>query len=139
MRKDQESGIFPQKKGGQMPSRYELSDEQWEKIKDFLPGREETIGVTAKDNRQFINGVLWILRSGARWCDLPERYGKWKSVHKRFSRWARRKIWERIFKILIKDKDNEYLMLDATIVRAHQHASCTKKKTTRLWGVPEEV
>jgi transposase len=64
------------------PSRYELSDLQWEKIKDFLPGRKESVGRTAADNRLFVNGVLWVLRSGARWADLPERYGKYKSVHK---------------------------------------------------------
>ena len=70
------------------PSRYELSDLQWEQIKDFLPGRKEYVGRTAADNRLFVNGVLWVLRSGARWADLPERYGKYKSVHKRFVRWA---------------------------------------------------
>jgi transposase len=121
-----------------LTKRYELSDEQWDKIKDFLPGRKETRGVTAKDNRLFVNGVLWILRSGARWMDLPTRYGKWKSVHKRFTRWASKHIWENIFKILIRDSKNEYIMIDSTIVKAHQHASRAKKKTLRLWGVPEE-
>jgi transposase len=70
-------------------SRYELSDGQWERIKDMLPGRVEHVGRTAADNRQFVNGVLWVVRSGARWHDLPERYGKYKSVHARFMRWAR--------------------------------------------------
>jgi transposase len=69
-----------------LPSRYELSDLQWEKIKDFLLGRAQHVGRTAADNRLFVNGVLWALRSGARWADLPERYGKYKSVHKRFVR-----------------------------------------------------
>jgi putative transposase len=123
------------------PSRYELSDLQWEKIKDFLPGRKEHVGRTAADNRLFVNGVLWVLRSGARWADLPERYGKYKSVHKRFMRWANSGVWERVFHELVRDKKSQYLMLDSTIVRAHQQAATGRKKgaRTRLWGVPEEV
>ncbi len=124
-----------------MASRYELSDGQWEKIKDFLPGQVEHVGRTAADNRLFVNAVLWILRSGARWHDLPDRYGKYKSVHKRFVRWAHSGIWERIFDELVRDRKNQYLMLDSTIVRAHQQAATGRKKgaPTRLWGVPEEV
>lgn len=68
-----------------MASRYELSDAQWLRIQDRLPGRVAHVGRTAADNRQFVNGVLWVLRSGARWSDLPERYGKYKSVHTRFA------------------------------------------------------
>ena len=120
-----------------MVKRYELSDEQWEKIEHILPGKEGDRGRSAKDNRNFIDGVLWILRSGARWSDLPERYGKYKSVHKRFSRWSKNQIWEKIFNLLIGDKKNQYLMIDSTIVKAHQQSSTYKKKT-RLWGVPEE-
>jgi putative transposase len=117
-----------------------LSDGQWERIKDTLPGRVEHVGRTAADNRQFVNGVLWVLRSGARWHDLPERYGKYKSVHARFMRWARSGVWERIFADLVSDKKNLYLMIDSTIVRAHQQAATGRKKgapKTRLWGVPE--
>jgi putative transposase len=123
------------------PSRYELSDLQWAKIKDFLPGRKEHVGRTASDNRLFVNGVLWVLRSGARWHDLPERYGKYKSVHKRFVRWANSGAWERFFHELVGDNKNQYLMLDSTIVRAHQQEATGRKKgaRTRLWGVPEEV
>lgn len=124
-----------------MPSRYELSEAQWQRIKDFLPGRKESVGRTATDNRLFVNGVLWILRSGARWYDLPERYGKYKSVHKRFVRWARSGVWERVFAELVRDHKNQYLMIDSTLVRAHQQAATGPKKggRTRLWGVPEEV
>jgi transposase len=71
----------------------------------------EHVGRTAADNRQFINGVLWVSRSGARWHDLPERYGKYKSVHKRFMRWAQSGVWERIFEDLIREKKNLYLMI----------------------------
>ena len=81
----------------------------------------------------------WVLRSGAHWCDLPERYGKWKSLHQRFARWSKAGVWERVFEALIDDADNEYLMLDTTLVRAHQQAATGKGGTkTRLWGVPEE-
>lgn len=122
-------------------SRYELSEVQWEKIKDILPGRVESVGRTAADNRVFVNGVLWVLRSGAHWHDLPERYGKYKSLHKRFSRWAASGVWEKVFHELLRDRKNQYLMIDSTIVRAHQQAATGRKKgaRTRLWGVPEEV
>ena len=63
---------------------YELSSTQWRQVESFLPGRPGWVGVTAKDNRTFVNGVLWVLRSGAQWKDLPPGYGNWKSVHKRF-------------------------------------------------------
>lgn len=101
-----------------------------------LPGKQGDRGQSGKDNRNFVNGVLWILRSGARWSDLPERYGKYKSVHKRFSRWAAKAVWEKLFSLLIEDRDNDYLMIDSTIIKAHQQAATYKKKT-RLWGVPE--
>lgn len=121
-----------------MAKRYEVTLQQWERIKDLLPGKVSDRGRTAADNRQFVNGVLWVLRSGARWCDLPERYGKWKSVHKRFTRWARAGVWERVFAHLTADRHNDYLMLDSTLVRAHQQAATGKGGTRlRLWGVPE--
>ena len=72
-----------------MVKRYELTDAQWQRIAALLPGKASDPGRTAADNRLFVNGVLWVLRSGAHWRDLPERYGKWKTVHKRFTRWAK--------------------------------------------------
>jgi transposase len=125
-----------------MVSRYELTEAQWNCIRDLLPGRKESVGRTAADNCVFVNGVLWALRSGARWSDLPEeRYGKYKSVHKRFTRWAATGVWEKIFRTLTQDKSNQYLMIDSTLVRAHQQAATGRKKgaRTRLWGVPAEA
>jgi transposase len=87
----------------------------------------EHVGRTAADNRQFVNGVLWVLRSGARWHDLPERYGKYKSVHTRFMRWARAGVWERLFAELVADKKNQNLMIYSTIVQAHQQAAAAAK------------
>ena len=122
-----------------MTARYELSEAQWAAIQETLPGKASDVGRTAKDNRQFVNGCLWIIRSGARWCDLPERYGKWKSVHKRFTRWAKAGVWDRVFAHLLKDRTNKYLMIDSTIVRAHQQAKTGKGGlATRLWGDPRE-
>jgi putative transposase len=123
-----------------MAKRYELNDMQWDRIGNLLPGKVGDRGRTAVDNRNFVNGVLWVLRSGARWSDLPDRYGKWKTVHKRFTRWAKSGVWEKVFDSLLKDRDNEYLMIDSTLVKAHQQAATGKGGVaTRLWGAPEEV
>jgi len=120
-----------------MAKRYELSEAQWRRIEPLLPGKAGDPGRTAADNRSFVNGVLWVLRSGARWSDLPERYGKFKSVHQRFTRWSANGTWDRMFEVLIRDRDNDYLMIDTTIVRAHQQAATGKGGLKiRLWGVP---
>ena len=119
--------------------RYELSELQWRRLEPLLPGRLGTVVRPAEDNRRFVNGVLWVIRSGMHWADLPGRYGKHKSLHKRFIRWAETGVWDRLFDDLVRDRKNQYLMLDSTIVRAHQHAATGRKKgaKTRLWGVPE--
>lgn len=111
--------------------RYALRDDQWEAIEDLLPGREGTVGVTARDNRLFVEAVLYRYRAGIPWRDLPERFGDWKNVHRRHSRWAQKGIWERVFKKLSADSDNEYAMIDSTIVRAHQHAAGAKGGTRK--------
>ncbi|WP_374952360.1 MULTISPECIES: IS5 family transposase [Acinetobacter] len=110
-----------------MTKRYALKDEQWEQIKDLLPGRMGTVGVTAKDNRLFVEAVLYRYRSGIPWRDLPQRFGDFRVVHTRFSRWAKTGVWQRVFEVLSHDSDNEYAMLDSTIVRAHQHSAGGKK------------
>lgn len=120
------------------PSRYELTESQWAHLQDLLPGKVGDPGRSGVDNRAFVNGVLWVLRSGARWSDLPERYGKYKTVHKRFTRWAAAGVWERVFEQLVQDEGNAYILIDSTIVRAHQQAITGKGGSKiRLWGVPE--
>ncbi len=111
--------------------RYALRDDQWDRIKDLLPGQQGWVGVTAADNRLFVEAVLYRYRAGIPWRDLPERFGDWKNVHRRFSRWAATGVWERVFQFLAADADNEYAMIDSTIVRAHQHSAGAKKKTAR--------
>jgi transposase len=97
---------------------------QWHRIKDLLPGKKGDPGRHGEDSRLFVNAVLWMLRSGARWSDLSERYGKWKTADKRFTRWAENGVWERVFESLTGDPDNQYLMLH--MVRAHQQAATGK-------------
>ena len=126
-----------------MQRRHEINDEQWDAIKGYLPGIKGHIGANAKDNKSFVNGVIWVLRTGAPWRDLPERYGNWKNVHRRMSRWAQKGVWEKIFQELAKTSDMEVLMLDSTITRAHQHSAGARKekaaKTPKPSGGPEEV
>src|SRR5579871_5361469 len=114
-----------------MTRRYGLRDDQWARIKDLLPGREESVGVTAKDNRLFVEAVLYRYRAGIPWRDLPERFGVWKAIHTRWSRWSASGVWKRIFETLSADADNEYAMIDSTIVRAHQHSAGARKKRAR--------
>jgi transposase len=111
--------------------RYGLRDDQWDRITNLLPGRSGTVGVTASDNRLFVEAVLYRYRAGIPWRDLPERFGDWKNVHRRFSRWAETGVWEKVFQHLASDADNEYAMIDSTIARAHQHSAGAKKKTVR--------
>ncbi|MGH8527168.1 MAG: IS5 family transposase [Gammaproteobacteria bacterium] len=114
--------------------RYALRDDQWDRIKDFLPGREGHVGGTAADNRLFVEAVLYRYRAGIPWRDLPERFGDWKIVYQRFSRWAKRGVFERIFNLLASDHDNEYMMIDATVVGAHQHSAGAKKNGGQAIG-----
>ncbi len=111
-----------------MTRRYGLRDDQWARIENLLPGREETVGVTAKDNRLFVEAVLYRYRAGIPWRDLPERFGDFRVAHTRHMRWSRSGVWQRVFEHLAEDADNEYAMIDATIVRAHQHAAGARKK-----------
>jgi transposase len=122
-----------------MTSRYELTAAQWRKVEGIRPGKVGDRGRTAVDHRPFVNGVMWVLRSGAHWKHLPARYGTWKSVQRRFTRWAKAGMWERIFAMLMEDPQNPDLLIDSTIVRAHQPAAAGKGGiNTRPWGAPAE-
>jgi transposase len=105
-----------------------LRDDQWARIEGLLPGHVGHVGGTARDNRLFVEAVLYRYRAGIPWRDLPERFGEWKAVHTRFSRWAKSGVWARVFAALSADADNEYAMIDATIVRAHQHSARARNK-----------
>src|SRR3984893_8611602 len=100
--------------------RYGLRDDQFARIENLLPGRPGTVGRNSdRGNRLFVEAVIWKFRAGAPWRDLPERFGGWSNTHRRFSRWAEKGV---------DDPDNEYAMIDATIVRAHQHSAGARKK-----------
>jgi transposase len=107
--------------------RYALRDDQWERIRNFLPGSVSWVGLTAKDNRLFVEAVLYRYRAGIPWRDLPARFGCFKVVHSRHRRWCESGVWQRVFELLAEEADNEYAMIDSTIVRAHQHSAGAKK------------
>ena len=106
--------------------RRELKDTQWSRIEKLVPGKSGDRGRHGADNRRFVDAVLWIARTGAPWRDLPPELGHWNSQFQRFRRWAKKGVWERLFKALAVDPDFEYLIIDASIVRAHQHAAGAK-------------
>ena len=103
--------------------RHDISDKVWELLKPLLPGQRGQWGGIAKDNRNFINAVFWVLRTGAPWRDLPPSYGKWGTVHQRFRRWRNAGIWEKILEVLINEPDYEWLMIDASHCKVHPHAT----------------
>ncbi len=103
--------------------RYGLRDDQWDRIKDFLPGREGHVGGTAADNRLFVEAVLYRYRAGIPWRDLPARFGDWKNTRKRFRRWCESGVFERIFKALAQDcvtgaKARAFLWHDSHLVES---------------------
>ena len=108
--------------------RYGLRDDPWERVKDWLPGRAGSEGRTAKDNRLFVEAVLYRYRAGIPWRDPPERFGDFRVVPTRFSRWAARGVWKMVFEHPARDADNEYARIDSTIVRAHRHSAGARKK-----------
>jgi putative transposase len=111
--------------------RKRLRDEQWERIKDLLPGKVSDPGATGKDNRLFLEAVLWIARTGSPWRDLPPALGNWHATYTRFSRWGKKGVWQRVIKAISGDVDLEALFIDSTVVRAHQHAAGAQKKRGR--------
>ena len=114
-----------------MARRHELSDGQWEQIEVHLPGKAGDPGRTAGDNRQFVNAVLFVLKTGIPWADLPSRYGKPNSVWKRFDRWCRNGVWERVFRELGEEElieEMSEIHLDSSTVKAHQTASTGRRE-----------
>ncbi len=111
-----------------------LQDDQWDRIKEGLPGTEGYVGRGCSDNRRFVEAVIWVGRNGGRWRSIPENYGNWNSIHRRFRRWSKRGIWQMIFNELALTADTEWVMIDSTIVRAHQHAAGARKQrvTTKI-------
>jgi transposase len=108
--------------------RYELTPQQWERVKDLLPPESSgKRGRPRKDNKTMLNGMLWIVRSGAQWRCLPECYGPWQSVYSRYRLWLELGIFETIFKALGADADMENLSIDSTSVRVHESANGLKK------------
>ena len=107
--------------------RHDITDEQWELLESTI---KEVIGnwggSNANDNRLFINGAFWNLRTGAPWRDMPPAYGKWGSIHKRFKRWADNGYWERILEAIIDEPDFEWLMIDGSFCKCHPHAAGAK-------------
>ena len=106
--------------------RFVIKDEVWDRIAPHLPGKVSDCGVTAKDNRLFLESVLWRVRTGSPWRDLPLFFGNWNSAFRRFRRWAQKGVFERLFKALSAEPDFEYALIDGTIVSVHQKASGAK-------------
>lgn len=104
-----------------MPPRHALTDEQWDRIRDLLPGKPGDPGRSGRDNRLFVDAVLYVAKTGIPWRDLPTRFGNWNSVWRRFDRWSDRGVWERIASEL-GEPELEELQLDSTSVKVHQTA-----------------
>jgi transposase len=106
--------------------RHRLTDEQWRRIEHLIPGKPGDPGRSGNDNRLFVDAIVWMARTGTPWRDLSPCFGKWNSVWKRFRRWAKAGVWERIMAALVDDPDFESVIIDGTIIRAHQHAAGAK-------------
>ena len=106
--------------------RYDLTDFEWSVIEPLLP--MDRRGPKPRDNRRVLNGIFWVLRAGAPWRDLPERYGPYTTAYNRFNRWRKAGIWDRLMDAIVKAHDGEVQMIDSSLVRVHQHASGVKKR-----------
>ncbi len=110
----------------------ELSDDQWERLKPMVPGGGKGKRGPRSNNRRFLNALLWLTRSGGRWRDLPERFGNYQTVKRRYYRWIEMGVLDRMFALLASEADMEWLMIDSTVIRAHQHAAGASKKKGEL-------
>ena len=105
-----------------------LRDDQWERLKEFVPGGRRGKRGPRTDNRRFLNALLWMARSGGRWRDLPERLGDYATVKRRYYRWIEMGVLDDILAALAREADLEWLMIDSTIVRAHQQAAGARRE-----------
>ena len=118
--------------------RHELTDHEWQRLEaSLVRGRGRP---SDRGDREFINAVVWITKTGAPWRDLPERFGPWKTVYNRFNAWSKKGVWTTIFKALQIDVDDDGSMVDGSVIRAHQHAAGGKGgQNPMLWDALEEV
>ena len=122
--------------------RRELADPQWERLRPLLPPQKPKTGRPNKDHRTVLEGILWVLRTGAPWADLPERYGPWRTVASRFYRWRDAGVWDRILAALQREAEADGAFdwtlhfVDSTTIRAHQHAAGAKggRRRPRRWA-----
>ena len=121
-----------------MPHRHALTDEQWDRIKDLLPGKQGDSGRSGKDNRLFVDAVLFVAKTGIPWRDLPERFGKWNSVWRRFDRWCENGVWELLMQELC-EYDLEELQLDSTSVKVHVAAVGGRREADEKKRMPTRV
>src|SRR3712207_5861206 len=112
--------------------RYALTDREWSIVQPILPDKPR--GIPRVDDRRVLNGIFWILRSGAPWRDLPAHYGPYTTCYNRFSRWRKAGIWDTILDAISDAGKSAVQMLDTTIVRVHQHAACTKREQRDCTG-----
>lgn len=110
-----------------MGRRYELTEQEWERVKELLPAENSGRGRPSKPNRDMLNGMVWIAKSGAAWRDLPERFGAWQTVYERITVWSNGNVFGKIFDILSIDADLQDLSIDSTSCKVHQHAAGAKK------------
>jgi transposase len=122
-----------------MRRRHALTAEQWAQIAPLLPPEVGRAARPAKSNRMMVEAMVWILRTGAPWRDLPKHFGPWKSVYTRFRRWTQQGIWTQVLEKLSEQQDRESYLIDATIVRAHQDATGAKKGGRKPSVTPEEA
>ena len=109
-----------------MAGRFDLSDKEWAVIEPLLPNKPR--GVPRVDDRRVLNGIFWVLRTGAPWDDLPARYGPRNTIYNRFNRWRKAGVWARILESLQEDIEDALYMIDSSVVRVHQHGTGARKK-----------
>ena len=111
--------------------RQQLTDQQWEAVAPILPGKSSDRGRTGADNRKSLEGMIWILRTGAPWRDLPSDFGNWNSVYRRFRRWSAKGVFDRIFETTQGELDMHSTQIDGSYIKVHQHASGAPKAEAR--------